>query len=287
MFLISVLMAFSHVFYISSSIQGLCVNKQGFCNPHEVYLQSYSILLGNFNTSKYQTAFTKFLFVFFTILVSILLLNVLIGMTVYSIQNTMKNASTLAINASRLCYVTDIRAFRRLFTTKWNLIKIMSLGLFVICSIFLFYTSSSSTRILIAKAFDKQVLLASIIALISIAVLSCIVFLAQISFIDPMEDYNSQKTEVSQGNASSRWFIRTALYPARMAILFLVGTSENLHSWWPPQSAKGKTSDEREMDSTYTIESIKENILQLQTTTNEKLDQLYDLLIKTQTCVTK
>jgi len=249
------------------------LKKHGFCNPDDVYLQSYSILLGNFNLLEFPTAFTKFLFVSFSIIVCILLFNVLIGMTVHSIHKSMENAKAMATNISRLSYVTDVRAVRRLLTTRWTIVKSMSLGLFIICSVFLFYTSSSSTRILIAKAFDKQILLASIIALISIALLACIVFLAQISFIDPIEE---PMTEPKDGHWFSRC-ARTLLNPLRVAILSLVGTTKDPQLWLQGCSVKSKKGGEL-----VTVAVQEDEILQMHTATNEKLDKLYEMLMALQ-----
>lgn len=196
-------------------------------------------------------------------------------MAVHSVRNTMENAQSMRINCSRLTYVIDVRASRRLFTTKWTLVKVMSLGLFIVCSVFLFFTSSSSTRVMIATAFDKQILLASIIALISIALLSCIVFLAQISFIDPLEKTSILDSEFNEHNWFSR-FVQTLFHPFRVAVRFLVGATNNPQSWI--DTSCGTDNKEMALD----LVTVKDELLNLQSVTNDKLENLYKLLVNMQ-----
>ena len=265
--MISTILAFSQVFLVSFSKSEPCLlDNRGFCNPDHAYIQSYSILLGSFNLLDFPNPFSKFLFVSFSVIVSIVLFNVLIGMTVQSYSNTMKNAKSMGSNTSRLSYVTDIRAFRRLFTTRWTLLKILSLGLFILCSAFLFYASNSNSRSLIIKAFDIQILWAIIIALTSIALLSCIVFLGQISFIEPWEE-----TIADQKDDLIHRCVHTLLYPFRFLVLILVDMSADPQSWF-------KDFCQLNGGSMNNVETVKDEMSKMHQTTMEKMDRLYDML---------
>jgi hypothetical protein len=182
----------------------------------------------------------------------------------------MKKAHIVGINFSRLSYVTDVRAFRRLFTMKWTLVKSISFGLFATCAAFLLYASSSSTRDLIIKTFDSQILLAGLIALILIALLSCIVFFSQVSFIDIHDD------EPKDG--SVRRYLYYFMYPFRFVALCLVGTTHDAKSMFlDKQEIQGRFDDGNAVDPEL-FENIQDELRKLNEISNDKMDRLFEMV---------
>jgi len=90
----------------NSSVEG--------CTPGSYYLMVYSIILGDFETDDFNTNLSLVLFVFFSVLVVIVLLNVLIAIISDSYEKCAVNSKGL-FGRTRALLVAEIVSFQGLF----------------------------------------------------------------------------------------------------------------------------------------------------------------------------
>mmetsp|Transcript_13166 Transcript_13166/g.15480 ORF Transcript_13166/g.15480 Transcript_13166/m.15480 type:complete len:420 (+) Transcript_13166:150-1409(+) len=113
--LVLVVITFSQMFY-ALLVPADCYGKpsDGNCTPAGYMLMVYTILLGNFDLGEFKTDLSMSLFIFFTVVVVIVLLNVLIAIISDSYDRCAHNSKAL-FGRSRILLVAEIVSFQGLF----------------------------------------------------------------------------------------------------------------------------------------------------------------------------
>lgn len=137
-FLLIAIFASSQMFYVMLS--GTACDDNGFCNKQNAYLQVWAILLGQFDVEDFQTTFSVIAFVAFTFVTFIVMAYTLVATSIdiYNKAVTFRSENSAYGNRSRLVYIAELRAFRRLFDQRWTAMQYCAALLFITSTVVLF-----------------------------------------------------------------------------------------------------------------------------------------------------
>jgi hypothetical protein len=118
--LLTLVVAFAQMFF-TILVPAYCADtsvpeQNGECTPSEYYLNAYSLLLGNFGNyirDDFYTVFSVFLAVFFTFVVTLVLLNVLIAVANDSYEKCLLRSDNL-FGRARVMLIAELVSFQNL-----------------------------------------------------------------------------------------------------------------------------------------------------------------------------
>jgi hypothetical protein len=136
--LIAAVVCFAQIFF-TLLYPEFCATVQEYderCNPKEYYLKVYSILLGDwglFERDDFTTAFSVTLFVLFSFMVVVVLLNVLIAIVSDSYEKCLLRSKNL-FGRARVMLLAELVAFQNLLYNSSNMKMLMERGVLCFCS---------------------------------------------------------------------------------------------------------------------------------------------------------
>ncbi|EED91493.1 predicted protein [Thalassiosira pseudonana CCMP1335] len=198
LFLLIAVLASSQMFYVMLS--GQCDNgDNGFCEQKNAYLQVWSILLGQFDINDFDTTFSVIAFVAFTF-VTFVILGYAIVATAIDIYNkavTFRSENSAYGNRSRLVYIAELRAFRRLFDQRWTLMQYCAALLFLTSIIVVFLFAAVEIRNSLGEFYSGGILGGAV------ALLMVFLFVSIMAFVSHMTYYSFVENSGAQGCGST------------------------------------------------------------------------------------
>lgn len=182
--------ASSQMFYVMLS--GQCENGggNGFCEKKNAYLEVWSILLGQFDVQDYTSTFSVIAFVGFTFVTFIILGYALIATSIdiYNKAVTFRSENSAYGNRSRLVYIAELRAFRRLFDQKWTLMQYCAALLFLTSTAVVFLFAAVEIRTSLGEYYSGGILGGVVALLLVFLFVSIMAFVSHMTYYSFVEN---------------------------------------------------------------------------------------------------
>ena len=197
MFLLIAIVTSSNMFYIMLS--GENCDDNGFCEKDNAYLQVWAILLGQFDVAEYSTTFSVIAFVAFTFVTFVILGYALIATSIdlYNKAVTFRSENSAYGNRSRLVYIAELRAFRRLFDQRWTVMQYCAALLFLTSSVVIFLFAATEIRELLGQYYSGGIMGGAL------ALLLLFLFVSITAFVSHMTYYSFVEESGATGCASA------------------------------------------------------------------------------------
>ena len=197
LFLLIAIFASSQMFYIMLS--GENCDENGFCEKKNAYLQVWAVLLGQFDVTEYSTTFSVVVFVTFTFVTVVILGYALIATAIdlYNKAVTFRSENSAYGNRSRLVYIAELRAFRRLFDQRWTVMQYCAALLFLTSSVVIFLFSAAEIRELLGQYYSGGIMGGAL------ALLLLFLFVSITAFVSHMTYYSFVEESGATGCASA------------------------------------------------------------------------------------
>jgi len=237
-FLLIAIFASSQMFYVMLSGQNCDAN--GYCEKQNAYLQVWAILLGQFDVSDFQTTFSVIAFVAFTFLTFVILGYSLIAtaIDIYNRAVTFRSENSAYGNRSRLVYIAELRAFRRLFDQRWTAMQYCAALLFLTSTVVLFLFAAVEIRESLGQYYSGGILGGAV------AVLLIFLFVSIAAFVSHMTYYSFVENNGANGCGSaicrclaSNFIVRFFANPIEHLMRFIVDI-DGIHLDGTPSTAK-------------------------------------------------
>lgn len=211
------------MFYVMLSGQNCDAN--GYCEKQNAYLQVWAILLGQFDVAEFTSAFSVIAFVAFTFLTFVIFGYSLIATTIdiYNRAVTFRSENSGYGNRSRLVYIAELRAFRRLFDQRWTAMQYCASLLFLTSTVVLFLFAAAEIRESLGQYYTGGILGGAV------AVLLIFLFVSIAAFVSHMTYYSfvENNGDGSCGSAICRFFasnfiVRFFANPIEQLMRFIV-----------------------------------------------------------------
>lgn len=237
-FLAVAILASSQMFYVMLSGQDCDANA--FCDKQNAYLEVWAILLGEFDVANFQTAFSVISFVAFTFITFIVLGYTLIATSIdiYNKAVTFRSENSAYGNRSRLVYIAELRAFRRLFDQRWTAMQCCASLLFLTSAVVLFLFAAYEIRDSLGEYYSGGILGGAV------ALLVIFLFVSIIAFVSHMTYYSFVETSGVKGCGhalckclAGNPFVRVFSRPIELLMRFIVDI-DGIHLDGTPSTAK-------------------------------------------------
>lgn len=181
-FLMITIFASSQMFYVMLSGQNCDGN--GYCEKKNAYLQVWAILLGQFDVYDYQTTFSVISFVAFTFVTFIIIGYALIAtaIDIYNKAVTFRSENSAYGNRSRLVYIAELRAFRRLFDQRWTAMQYCAALLFLTSTVVLFLFAAVQIRDSLGQYYSGGILGGAVALLLIFLFVSITAFVSHMTY---------------------------------------------------------------------------------------------------------
>ncbi|KAL7548489.1 hypothetical protein ACHAWF_011771 [Thalassiosira exigua] len=236
-FLLIAILASSQMFYVMLSGQNC---DSGYCEMKNAYLQVWSILLGQFDVADYQTAFSVIAFVAFTFVTFIVFGFSLISTSidVYNKAVTFRSENSAYGNRSRLVYIAELRAFRRLFDQRWTAMQYCAALLFLTSTVVLFLFAAVQIRDSLGEYYSGGILGGAVALLLVFLFVSITAFVSHMTYYSYVEDSGAK----SGGNGICRCLASNSVMnffarPVEQLMRFIVDI-DNIHLDGTPSTSK-------------------------------------------------
>ena len=191
LFLLISIFASSQMFYVMLS--GQCANggvANGYCEKKNAYLQVWSILLGQFDIEDYTSTFSVIAFVGFTFVTFVILGYALVATSIdiYNKAVTFRSENSAYGNRSRLVYIAELRAFRRLFDQKWSLMQYCASLLFLTSTVVVFLFAAVEIRTSLAEYYSGGILGGVVALLLVFLFVSIMAFVSHMTYYSFVEN---------------------------------------------------------------------------------------------------
>jgi len=237
-FLLIAILASSQMFYVMLSGQNCDIN--GYCEKQNAYLQVWAILLGQFDVSDFQTVFSVIAFVAFTFVTFIVLGYGLVATSIdiYNKAVTFRSENSAYGNRSRLVYIAELRAFRRLFDQRWTAMQYCAALLFMTSTVVLFLFAATQIRASLGEYYSGGILGGAV------ALLLIFLFVSITAFVSHMTYYSFLENSGANGCGSrickclaSNFLVRFFAIPIEKFMRFIVDI-DGIHLDGTPSTAK-------------------------------------------------
>ena len=164
--------------------------ENGYCQKKNAYLQVWSILLGQFDIADYKTTFSVIAFVGFTFLTFVILGYALIATSIdiYNKAVTFRSENSAYGNRSRLVYIAELRAFRRLFDQKWTLMQYCAALLFLTSTIVVFLFAAVEIRTSLGEYYSGGIMGGVVALLLVFLFVSIMAFVSHMTYYSFVEN---------------------------------------------------------------------------------------------------
>jgi hypothetical protein len=238
LFLLFAILSSSQMFYVMLSGKNCDVN--GYCEKQNAYLQVWAILLGQFNVDDYQSVFSVISFVAFTFVAFILLGYALIATAIdcYNKQVTFRSENSAYGNRSRLVYIAELRAFRRLFDQRWTVMQYCAALLFLTSTLVVFLFAAAGIRDSLGAYYSGGILGGAV------ALLLVFLFVSIMAFVSHMTYYSFVENSGTNGCGSklcrclaANGVVRLLSHPIEILMCAVVDV-DGIHLDGTPSTAK-------------------------------------------------
>lgn len=226
------------MFYVMLS--GEKCDVDGYCERKNAYLQVWAILLGQFDVYEYQTTFSVISFVAFTFITFIILGYALIATSIdiYNKAVTFRSENSSYGNRSRLVYIAELRAFRRLFDQHWTAMQYCAALLFLTSTVVLFLFASVQIRDSLGEYYSGGILGGAVALLLVFLFVSITAFVSHMTYYSFVEDtghtgFGSALCGCLAGNFIVKFFAQ----PIEQLLRFIVDI-DGIHLDGTPSTAK-------------------------------------------------
>jgi len=238
LFLLMAIFASSQMFYVMLSGENCDAN--GFCDKKNAYLQVWSILLGQFDVEDFSSTFSVISFVAFTFVTFILLGYALIATSIdiYNKAVTFRSENSAYGNRSRLVYIAELRAFRRLFDQRWTLMQYCAALLFLTSTIVVFLFGAVEIREALGDYYSGGILGGAVALLMVFLFVSIMAFVSHMTYYSFVENSGASGCgsvicKILAGNPLVRLFSR----PVELLMRTIVDI-DGIHLDGTPSTAK-------------------------------------------------
>lgn len=179
------------MFYVMLSGQNCAdAGDEGYCEKGNAYLQVWAILLGQFDVADFQTTFSVIAFVAFTFVTFIILGYALIATSIdiYNKAVTFRSENSSYGNRSRLVYIAELRAFRRLFDQRWTAMQYCAALLFLTSTVVLFLFAAVEIRDSLGAYYSGGILGGAVALLIIFLFVSITAFVSHMTYYSFVEN---------------------------------------------------------------------------------------------------
>lgn len=226
------------MFYVMLSGENCDAN--GFCSKKNAYLQVWSILLGQFDVEDFSSTFSVISFVAFTFVTFILLGYALIATSIdiYNKAVTFRSENSAYGNRSRLVYIAELRAFRRLFDQRWTLMQYCAALLFLTSTIVVFLFAAVEIREALGDYYSGGILGGAVALLMVFLFVSIMAFVSHMTYYSFVENSGASGCgsiicKILAGNPLVRLFSR----PVELLMRTIVDI-DGIHLDGTPSTAK-------------------------------------------------
>lgn len=176
------------MFYVMLSGQNC--DENGYCTKQNAYLQVWAILLGQFDVADFQSTFSVIAFVAFTFVTFIILGYALIATSIdiYNKAVTFRSENSAYGNRSRLVYIAELRAFRRLFDQRWTAMQYCAALLFLTSTVVLFLFAAVEIRESLGQYYSGGILGGAVALLIIFLFVSIMAFVSHMTYYSFVEN---------------------------------------------------------------------------------------------------
>eukprot|EP00804_Cyclotella_cryptica_P027256 CCRYP_014370-RA/>CCRYP_014370-RA protein AED:0.00 eAED:0.00 QI:0/0/0/1/0/0.5/2/0/1025 len=191
LFLLMSIFASSQMFYVMLSGQNCQAGEEnGYCQKKNAYLQVWSILLGQFDIADYSTTFSVIAFVGFTFFTFVILGYALIATSIdiYNKAVTFRSENSAYGNRSRLVYIAELRAFRRLFDQRWTLMQYCAALLFLTSTVVVFLFAAVEIRSSLGEYYSGGILGGVVALLLVFLFVSIMAFVSHMTYYSFVEN---------------------------------------------------------------------------------------------------
>lgn len=236
-FLMIAIFASSQMFYVMLSGQNCDGN--GYCEKKNAYLQVWAILLGQFDVYDYQTTFSVISFVTFTFVTFIIIGYALIAtaIDIYNKAVTFRSENSAYGNRSRLVYIAELRAFRRLFDQRWTAMQYCAALLFLTSTVVLFLFAAVQIRDSLGQYYSGGILGGAVALLLIFLFVSITAFVSHMTYYSFVENggntCGSSLCRCLAGNFIVKFFAN----PIEQMMRFIVDI-DGIHLDGTPSTAK-------------------------------------------------
>jgi hypothetical protein len=229
------------MFYVMLS--GQCANggiANGYCQKQNAYLQVWAILLGQFDIEDYTSTFSVIAFVGFTFVTFVILGYALIATSIdiYNKVVTFRSENSAYGNRSRLVYIAELRAFRRLFDQRWTLMQYCAALLFLTSTVVVFLFAAVEIRTALGEYYSGGIL-GGVVALLLV-----FLFVSIMAFVSHMTYYSFVENSGVKGCGgtlckclAANFLVRLFSRPMEKLMRFVVDI-DGIHLDGTPSTAK-------------------------------------------------
>lgn len=226
------------MFYVMLS--GTNCDENDYCEMQNAYLQVWGILLGQFDVADFQTVFSVICFVAFTFVAFIILGYSLIATSIdmYNKAVTFRSENSAYGNRSRLVYIAELRAFRRLFDQRWTVMQYCAALLFLTSTLVLFLFAAVQIRVSLGVYYSGGILGGAVTLLLIFLFVSITAFVSHMTYYSFVENNRANGC----GSAICRciagnFFVRFLAHPIDLLMRFIVDI-DGIHLDGTPSTAK-------------------------------------------------
>lgn len=182
------------MFYVMLSGQNC--DENGYCERKNAYLQVWSILLGQFDVEDFTTTFSVIAFVAFTFVVFVVFGYALIATSIdiYNKAVTFRSENNAYGNRSRLVYIAELRAFRRLFDQRWTAMQYCSALLFLTSTVVLFLFAAVQIRDSLGDYYSAGILGGAVTLLLVFLFVSIAAFVSHMTYYSFVENNGANES---------------------------------------------------------------------------------------------
>eukprot|EP00585_Thalassiosira_rotula_P008332 CAMPEP_0196150896 /NCGR_PEP_ID=MMETSP0910-20130528/32606_1 /TAXON_ID=49265 /ORGANISM="Thalassiosira rotula, Strain GSO102" /LENGTH=1125 /DNA_ID=CAMNT_0041414131 /DNA_START=36 /DNA_END=3413 /DNA_ORIENTATION=- len=237
-FLLIAIFASSQMFYVMLSGQNC--DENGYCNKQNAYLQVWAILLGQFDVADYQTTFSVIAFVAFTFVTFIVLGYALIATSIdiYNKAVTFRSENSAYGNRSRLVYIAELRAFRRLFDQRWTAMQYCASLLFLTSTVVLFLFAAEQIRASLGEYYSGGILGGAVCLLLIFLLVSITAFVSHMTYYSFVENSGTKGCGSTLCRClASNFIVRIFAHPIERMMRFVVDI-DGIHLDGTPSTAK-------------------------------------------------
>jgi len=237
-FLLVAIFASSQMFYVMLSGQNC--DENGYCSKQNAYLQVWAILLGQFDVADFSSVFSVIAFVAFTFITFVILGYALIATSIdiYNKAVTFRSENSAYGNRTRLVYIAELRAFRRLFDQKWTAMQYCAAILFLTSTVVLFLFAAVEIRDSLGQYYSGGILGGAVALLIIFLFVSITAFVSHMTYYSYVENSGatgcgSRLCEVVAANAIVKLFANPIEHLMRLIV-----DIDGIHLDGTPSTAK-------------------------------------------------
>ena len=221
-------------------LSGQNCDVNGYCEKQNAYLQVWAILLGQFDVADFQTTFSVIAFVAFTFVTFVMLGYALIATSIdiYNKTVTFRSENSAYGNRSRLVYIAELRAFRRLFDQRWTAMQYCAALLFLTSTVVLFLFAAVEIRESLGQYYSGGILGGAV------ALLLIFLFVSITAFVSHMTYYSFVENSGAKGCGTvlcrcmaSNFIVRFFANPIEHLMRFIVDI-DGIHLDGTPSTAK-------------------------------------------------